>query len=47
MGSLDMGSALKIAIIVGGRPADLLNIVLIFSVVILSKAFFSISPGND
>ena len=38
-GSFERGSALKIAIIVGGIPADLLRIVLKFSVVILSKAF--------
>lgn len=37
-GSLEMGSALKMAMIVGGIPADLLKIVLKFSVVILFKA---------
>jgi hypothetical protein len=37
-GSLDAGSALKIASIVGGIPADLLKIVLTFSLDILSKA---------
>lgn len=45
-GSFDNGSALSIAIIVGGRPPDLLRIVLKFSVVILSKALSSISDGN-
>ena len=38
IGSFDIGSALRIAIIVGGMPADLLRIVLKFSVEILSRA---------
>lgn len=46
-GSLAIGSALSIAIIVGGMPADLLSIVLKFSVAILSNAYLSIFSGND
>ena len=45
-GSLCKGSALRIAMIVGGIPADLLKIVLIFSVVMLSKAASSILSGR-
>lgn len=37
-GSLEIGSALRIAIIVGGIPAERLKMVLKFSVVMLSKA---------
>jgi hypothetical protein len=43
IGSLEMGSALNIEIIVGGIPALLLKIVLKFSVDILSNAYLSIS----
>lgn len=41
------GSALKIAMIVGGIPADLLNTVLWFSIEILSNVFWSICMGKS
>ena len=47
IGSTCNGSALKIARIVGGIPADLLNIVLRFSVIMLLSALSSIDPGSD
>jgi hypothetical protein len=46
MGSAWIGSALKIAIMVGGIPALRLRTVLKLSVVIFSKALSSILPGS-
>jgi len=46
-GSFEMGSALKIAMIVGGIPADLLRIVLKFSVEIFPRAYSNIFWGID
>ena len=41
-----MGSALRMAIIVGGMPADLLKTVLKFSVVIFSNVLSNIFSGR-
>ena len=46
-GWLLSGSALRMAMMVGGIPADLLKIVLWFSFVILSKAYSSIALGSS
>ena len=46
-GSLDMGSALSMEMMVGGMPADLLSVVLRFSVVIFSRALSSMWPGSE